>query len=200
MPNSVFKRFNRQSVVLALFGFCIGSALWLLDLTTASRIDDNKEARLQSTLAEVLANHPYDNNLAATKKTIYDDTNQQTRTVYTASLKQSLSAIIISAQAPDGYAGQIDLLVGISADSTIVGVRVVQHQETPGLGDDIELRRSNWILSFDGKTISTPLHWAVKRDGGTFDQFTGATITPRAVVNAVRNTLTFYEAHQHELF
>jgi len=98
--------------VLALFAFCIGSALWLLDLATGSRINLNKEARLQSTLAEVLANHPYDNNLTATKKTIYDDTNQQTRTVYTATLKERLSAIIISAQAPDGYAGQIDLLVG----------------------------------------------------------------------------------------
>ena len=200
MLNRLVKRFYRQPVVLALFAFCIGSVLWFVDLTTASRISYNEQEKLQSTLAEVLSNHPYDNNLALTKNTLYDEVIQQTRTIYTASLNGIHSATIISAMAADGYAGQIELLVGISAKGNIVGVRVIQHQETPGLGDDIELRRSNWILSFNGKNINTPIVWAVKRDGGTFDQFTGATITPRAVVNAVRKTLIFYDAHQHEIF
>ena len=190
---------NRHSIVLALFALCTGTVLWVLDLTTTQRIQNNTEAKIQTTLAEVLARNPYNNNLASTKKSIYDETSQQNRTIYTARLNNTLSATIISAQAPDGYAGKIDLLIGISASNEIAGVRVIQHRETPGLGDDIELRRSDWILSFNGLKIDTSLTWAVKRDGGTFDQFTGATITPRAVVNAVRDTLIFYEAHQHEL-
>lgn len=97
-------------------------------------------------------------------------------------------AAILEATAPDGYSGAIQLLVGVDFNGTVLGTRVTEHHETPGLGDKIELRLSDWITHFSGKTISAEndLHWAVKKDGGDFDQFTGATITPRAVVNAVK--------------
>ena len=97
-------------------------------------------------------------------------------------------AAVLETTAPDGYSGAIQLLVGADFNGTVLGTRVTEHHETPGLGDKIELRLSDWITHFAGKKISgaDDAHWAVKKDGGDFDQFTGATITPRAVVNAVK--------------
>lgn len=111
-------------------------------------------------------------------------------------------ALVIAATAPDGYSGPIRLLVGINADGTLAGVRVVNHRETPGLGDAIEASRSDWILGFDGRSLDDPKEslWAVKRDGGHFDQFTGATITPRAVVNAVKKALLYFQRNTDRLF
>ena len=103
--------------------------------------------------------------------------------------------------APDGYAGPISIVIGLSRDGDILGVRVISHVETPGLGDKIEITKSKWVLSFDGKSLDnlTLEQWAVKKDGGVFDQFAGATITPRKVVQAIRRGLEFYRAHQAEL-
>ena len=111
-------------------------------------------------------------------------------------------AVIITAIAPDGYNGDIKLLIGVKYDGTVTGVRVIDHRETPGLGDAIETRRSDWILSFDGLNINNPERkkWKVKRDGGYFDQFTGATITPRAVVKAVAKALQYFELNKDNLF
>ncbi|MDF5751005.1 electron transport complex subunit RsxG, partial [Klebsiella quasipneumoniae] len=94
---------------------------------------------------------------------------------------------VMEATATDGYSGAIQLLVAADFRGTVLGTRVTEHHETPGLGDKIELRLSDWITHFAGKVIpgQGDSHWAVKKDGGDFDQFTGATITPRAVVNAV---------------
>jgi len=104
--------------------------------------------------------------------------------------------------APDGYNAPIRLLVGISPEGVLTGVRVLDHRETPGLGDAIELRKSDWILQFDGKRLGDPPEplWAVDKDGGAFDSLTGATVTPRAIVRAVRNTLLYFERHREELF
>lgn len=111
-------------------------------------------------------------------------------------------AVILTAIAPDGYNGDIKLLIGIRYDGIITGVRVIDHRETPGLGDAIETRRGDWILSFDGLSIDNPERkkWKVKRDGGYFDQFTGATITPRAVVKAVGKALQYFELNRDSLF
>jgi len=111
-------------------------------------------------------------------------------------------ALAITPVAPDGYVGPIKLLVAISVDGTILGVRVLSHHETPGLGDAIEEKRSNWVLGFNGHSLSNPEDkgWHVRRDGGQFDQFTGATITPRAVVKAVHKALKFYELNKDKLF
>ncbi len=104
--------------------------------------------------------------------------------------------------APEGYAGPIRLMIGIGIDGRLLGVRVLEHRETPGLGDGIEVERSDWILHFSGKSIGDPplSRWAVKKDGGIFDQFTGATITPRLVVNTVKKTLLYFNAHRDEVF
>jgi electron transport complex protein RnfG len=102
-----------------------------------------------------------------------------------------------------GYSGAITLLLGINAkDKSIKGLRVVQHHETPGLGDKMETRKSNWVRGFNGKSLGNPdiEQWQVKKDGGDFDQFTGATITPRAIVNAARSTLLYAQENMDSLF
>src|SRR5690606_4959952 len=112
-------------------------------------------------------------------------------TVYRAFRGGEPVAALFNSVAPDGYSGEIRLLVGVRVDGSLSGVRVLSHKETPGLGDPIEVRHSDWITRFSGLSLENPPfeRWKVRRDGGDFDQFTGATITPRAVVKATRNTL-----------
>jgi len=111
-------------------------------------------------------------------------------------------AVLLNVVAPDGYSGAIRLLVAIDAQGTVLGVRVLEHRETPGLGDFIEARRSDWIRGFDGRSLGDPppARWLVRKDGGDFDQFTGATVTPRALVRSVRNALTYFGRHRDRLF
>jgi len=111
-------------------------------------------------------------------------------------------ALVLNPIVPDGYAGPIKLLVSILADGTLGGVRVLAHRETPGLGDKIEIAKSNWVLDFNGKSLANPTEtgWKVKRDGGIFDQFAGATITPRAIVKTVLNSLLFVQEQGTTLY
>jgi electron transport complex protein RnfG len=110
-------------------------------------------------------------------------------------------AIILPAIARDGYSGDIQLIIGVNIDGTVAGVRALAHRETPGLGDKVDLKKSPWILGFNGRSLADPLpeKWAVKKDRGVFDQFTGATITPRAVTAAVKRALDYYAEHRNEL-
>jgi electron transport complex protein RnfG len=112
------------------------------------------------------------------------------------------AAAVFATIAPDGYNAEIQLLIGISPDERVTGVRAVRHRETQGLGDAIEIGKSDWIRQFDGKSLTDPAPplWAVDRDEGAFDSLTGATVTPRAVVKAVKNTLIYFGAHKDELF
>ena len=111
-------------------------------------------------------------------------------------------ALAMEPVAPDGYGGAIKLLVAIAYDGSVLGVRVVNHQETPGLGDAIEIAKSKWVTEFNGRSLSNldAKAWHVKKDGGTFDQFTGATITPRAVVKAVYHCLEYFKTNRDKLF
>ena len=108
---------------------------------------------------------------------------------------------ILPATARDGYTGDINMIVGITEDGTISGVRVLSHRETPGLGDQVDYKKSHWVDGFLGKSLSNPEEskWAVKKDKGVFDQFTGATITPRAVTNAVHKALQYYDANKAQI-
>jgi electron transport complex protein RnfG len=112
---------------------------------------------------------------------------------YIATINNEPKALAIETIAPDGYSGAIKLIIGVDVDGTILGTRVLAHQETPGLGDKIDLRITDWVLGFSGKQVTEDNmnEWAVRKDGGQFDSFTGATITPRAVVNAVKNTVEY---------
>lgn len=111
-------------------------------------------------------------------------------------------ALVLTATALDGYAGPIQLLVAVRADGTLGGVRVVGHKETPGLGDKIEEEKSDWVQGFTHRSLTDPgeERWEVKRDGGYFDQFAGATVTPRAIVRAVKNSLLYVRAQGEALY
>lgn len=172
-------------------------------LTRAS-IEQTALSRLQKNLAQLLATITYDNDPATDVVMLSDpalgsNTAQQ---IYRAKSLGMPTGVVVSTIAPDAYNGIIKLLVGLSYEGRIVAVRVTSHQETPGLGDDIDITKSNWISSFDGLNPSEmkPFEWDVKKNGGRFDQFTGATITPRAVLQAVHRTSLWYLKNQDTIF
>ena len=168
------------------------------------RIEINRAETLRSTLGQVLDANRYDNDLLATRDQVQDLTllsESGPIDVYFATLANEPTAVLFTPPAADGYNGAIDLLVGIDFDNRITGVRVLEHKETPGLGDGIELNKSPWVLQFDGKTFSDPPRdeWLIRADGGEFEQLTGATVTPRAVVKAVKNTLIYFQENKDRL-
>lgn len=124
-----------------------------------------------------------------------------TMTGYRASLRGEPTAVVLQAIAPDGYAGKIGLILAIRSNGEIAGVRVVSHNETPGLGDYIDIKKSPWIKGFDGKSAQgyNNTDWKVKKDGGKFDYMAGATITPRAVVKAVHKALQYFAQNRDTL-
>lgn len=193
-----------QAGVLAGFALLAGLLLGLADLATRGVIQLRLEEDLKANLEEVVPAEMHDNNLLSDTVTLSSaDANLgATETViYLARKQDVISAVCFKFAAPDGYAGPISLVMGLDRNGEILGVRVVSHTETPGLGDKIELSKSKWVLSFDGKSLDNLgiTQWAVKKDGGAFDQFSGATITPRKVVQAIRRGLEFYRKHQAEI-
>ena len=171
---------------------------------TKDKIAENERAALLKSLSEVVPQSFYDNDIVSDTLELNAPRlgGGDLITIYRARKNRLPIAAVFTTIAPDGYNGNIKLLVAVDIKGTILGVRVVAHKETPGLGDAIELARSDWILRFNGKSLvqMTKKQWRVKRDGGDFDQFTGATITPRAVVKAVKNTLLFYHGHPARMF
>ncbi|KFL35494.1 electron transport complex subunit RsxG [Arenimonas donghaensis] len=189
----------RASGQLALAGLAAAALLagtWAL---TRDRIaDSERQANLQA-LQIVLPADRYDNDPIAAGVTVQAPgwLGQASSKVHRACLGGESAALVLEATAPDGYAGPIRLLVAVDREGRVLGVRITAHQETPGLGDDIEAGRSDWIHGFRSRALGDPAreHWRVRRDGGHFPQFAGATLTPRAVVAAVRRSLDFVAAH-----
>lgn len=195
----------RAASMLTLFAVLGGGLVALSFQVTHEQIKKNERMTLLRSLNDIVPHQDYDNDLLTDTREVNNLTLLGTAEpviIYRARHHGQPVAAIFTAVAPDGYNGMIRLLVGIRSDGTIAGVRVVSHQETPGLGDIINLRRSSWILGFNGHSLSNPKeeNWKVKRDGGVFDHQTGATITPRAVVKAVKNTLLFYQQFREEVF
>ncbi|MDA3875808.1 MAG: RnfABCDGE type electron transport complex subunit G [Halothiobacillus sp.] len=152
--------------------------------------------------------NPAELNLPPLKPAVQDSTKRLAAATeagvvgFRASLNGAVTAVVLPVITHYGYSGDIKLIVGVDRDGVVTGVRVTRQNETPGLGDKIEPDKSNWIFSFDGKSLKNPdtKGWAVKKDGGVFDQFTGATITPRAVVGAIHQVLSYVQKHHTELF
>lgn len=194
-----------SALLLTLFAV-IGVALVAFTFDhTRERIAANERDALLRNLHAIIAPDAHDNDLFSDTIEVTDPQllgTHEAVTVYRARMQGTPVAVVLTAIAPNGYSGAIKLLVGIYHDGTVAGVRVLGHRETPGLGDAIEAERSDWILDFRQRSLSNPGHegWKVRRDGGVFDQFTGATITPRAVVKAVHNSLIYYQRHRDTLF
>jgi electron transport complex protein RnfG len=192
---------------LRLLAFTAVTAAVLAAMVAATReriAAGERRAQLEQ-LAALLPESGYDNDPIADRTRLVAPEglgDAKPRTIWRARRGGVPAAAVLSVVAPDGYAGPIELLVGVDAAGTVLGVRVVAHRETPGLGDPIEEARSEWIHGFDGRALGDPpaAGWAVRRDGGQFDQFAGATISPRAVVGAVRRALEWYAAHHGEVF
>jgi electron transport complex protein RnfG len=183
---------------LLLGGFCLlGSALLSFgDVKTHDAIATRLEEDLKASLEQVIPPQYYDNDLL--KNTLLLDSETL---VYVAKKDGKVSAVAFMVTSNHGYSGAIKSLIGIDKQGQLLGVRVLSHAETPGLGDKIEHAKSDWILSFNGHSLAdlTAAQWKVKKDGGVFDQFSGATITPRAVVGSVYQGLQFFAQHRDVL-
>lgn len=195
-----------RPVVMAIAAAGLAAAaLWLAGLASDDAVRREATRARLAEVTEVLAGVTYTN--VPTQDTIVVRDAERLggdapRRVFRAFDNAAPAAVALQTVAPGGYSGPVHLLVGIRADGTLSGVRITAHRETRGLGDRIERARSDWVLSFDGRHLGSPpeARWGVRRDGGDFDQFTGATVTPRAVVEAVRNALVYFEASRDTLF
>ena len=200
------KSIGINSIVLGIFALVTAGALALIHATTADRIAEQEKRAAEKALLEIVPRTQHDNDMLTTLWTVPPESLPLLGLTAPADIHIATSdgkpvAVIIPSTAPDGYSGDIKLLVGIFANGDVAGVRVLSHKETPGLGDKVDLNKSDWVLGFNGLSLINPIieRWKVKKDGGSFDQFTGATITPRAVVKRVKHTLTFFENNKAEI-
>ncbi|MDG1066354.1 MAG: electron transport complex subunit RsxG [Luminiphilus sp.] len=197
---------SRSALFLGIFAALAAALIAWTWNTTKADIERSVRAAEARQLLEIFPASTHNNSLIDDRFTLQPDTPllelRRERSGYTVRRNDDVVGVILPATARDGYSGDIELLVGVTADGTVAGARVVSHKETPGLGDGIDIRKSPWILNFEGRSLISPAQpdWGVKKDGGAFDQFTGATVTPRAVVAAIRRTLEYQTLHRAQLF
>lgn len=195
---------TRNALLLGLFAMATALLLAGSYLLTKDRIAESIRKAEEKALLQIVPRERHDNSML-------DDTIplnkgelglRQDKRIYLARKGPEVIAAIFPATARDGYSGDIDLVVGVNADGSVAGVRVLTHKETPGLGDAVDLNKSDWVLGFNGRSLKNPepARWAVKKDKGVFDAFTGATITPRAVVAATRRVLEYAETNAEALY
>ncbi|HNF65710.1 MAG TPA: electron transport complex subunit RsxG [Plasticicumulans sp.] len=203
--SEVLQQMRRGGGVLGGFALLSVALVAATYFGTRGRIAASEQAALEAQLNALVPaarydNHPTEDTIRLSDAAAFG--SGEAVTVYRARRAGEPVAALATVIAPDGYAGPIRLLVGVWADGRIAGVRVLAHKETPGLGDRIEIQRSDWIRSFDERSLTDPdaAGWKVRKDGGRFDQFTGATITPRAIVKAVHGFLEYAQAHRAELY
>lgn len=196
---------RRNGLILAIFACICTGVVAVTQALTATRIHEQERHQLLSILNQVIPAETHNNDLYQSCLTVTPIPNRPDTDVlhaYIAKMDDQPQGIAIETIAPNGYNGAIKLLVGIDNRGVITGTRVLSQHETPGLGDKISSRVTDWILGFTGKQV-TPNNlnrWKVKKDGGQFDQFTGATITPRAVVSAIRDTVIWVNQHREQLY
>jgi electron transport complex protein RnfG len=208
---------RKNAIGLGLFAIVTAGSIGVAQVATKDRIVKNVQIAQAKALHEIVPQGAYDNDLlndtiSLSNSEAHDDIHARFNVrllgpiaddavAYIARKDGKAHTVILPATAPDGYTTNIDMIVGIKLDGSLAGVRVVDHKETPGLGDKIEAKKHPWILQFPGLSLLNPEEqsWAVKKDGGEFDQFTGATITPRAVLRSVRLALKFFQQHRQEL-
>lgn len=203
-PNELIREIAKPAIYLFIFALAGTLILSLIHSATEGTIRENERIALLKKVNTLVPPGLYNNDPLSDRVTLPAETLNSAAPVivYRARKdKQPVAAVYVTTS-PNGYSGKIRMVIGINADQTLAGVRVVSHKETPGLGDRIDAEKSGWILEFAGKSLQNPLlnGWAVKKDGGQFDQFTGATITPRAVVNMVRSTLLWSQENQTSLY
>jgi len=195
---------KQNAIGLSLFAVVTAGIIAVTQTLTADQIQSNIDAAKSKALYEILPQDTHDNVLLDDTLIITDSTliaDEGEGEAFVARKDGKAIAVILPAIAPNGYTGKIHSIVGVFANGSVAGVRVLQHRETPGLGDKVELKKSPWVLDYNGKSLGDPgtLGWQVKKDGGEFDQFTGATITPRAVVKSVHAALQYFNDNRDTL-
>lgn len=200
-------RRRRPLGALALIACAIVLAAILAFIASLTReqVDRNAQAWIQQRLDILVPGRMHDNDLLTDRiqVTAPEILGIATPvTIYRARLGTQPVAAVLRTVAPDGYQGPIELLVAVHYDGTLIGVQVIRHQETPGLGDAFENRDADWLGRFRGLSLLNPpqQRWSVRSDGGDFDAFTGATITPRAIVKATRRALEYYQSERERIF
>ncbi len=194
---------GKSMLGIGMFAILAAGIIAVTQVSTKDQIAENIRAAQSRALFEIfpadIDPHLFDHTIELAA----DELNLEEEAVngYQVIDGETVKGVILPVRSEEGYSGSIDLMVGINADSSIAGVRIISHKETPGLGDKIDRAKSLWVDSFIGKIRqgSDDSRWAVKKDGGQFDQFTGATITPRAVVGAIGTAITYFENHRIEL-
>jgi len=199
------KKISSTAAAMIVFSLLASTALSISYFVTKTPIEESDARAKRIFLNQVIPSNLYDNNLV--KDTISVEPNplignKKNIDIYRAKKNNQVIAVIIETIAPDGYSGEIKTLVGIDQEDKILGVRVITHKETPGLGDYIEIEKSQWIKNFDLKSLDkmTEKEWAVKKDGGDFDYVSGATITPRAVIKSTYKSLLYAKENKKRLF
>ena len=186
---------TKNTKILALFAITCTVAVSLVNELTKDRIKHQEQQQLLSTLHSIIDPSLYDNDIANDCVMVSSPElgSSKVQTAYIARKSGNVVAVAITSVAPGGYNGDINFIMASDIEGKVSGVRVLKHQETPGLGDKIEIRKSDWITKFTGKVLRSAddSRWAVAKDSGMFDQFTGATITPRALVKGVKDTLVY---------
>ncbi|NOX76090.1 MAG: electron transport complex subunit RsxG [Gammaproteobacteria bacterium] len=196
---------GRSALMLGLFALVGTGLVVLIYAGTEERIQEAERTYMLKSLHAVIPPKRHNNDIFNDAITVVDPVllgTDKPVSVFRARRDGKPVALAITPFAPNGYVGPIKLIVGIRFDGTLTGVRVLTHRETPGLGDAIEEKRSDWIFGFESRSLTNPKQkgWRVRRDGGVFDQFTGATITPRAIVGAVHKALKYFEKNRDRLF
>lgn len=195
----------KGGLTLALIAtICTALVAFTFQLTD-ERIAGNEQAWLEQSLQPVLADVAFDSGILASRLTIPPPSplpGSGDAIIYRVYAGEAPAAALFVVSARDGYSGAIKLLVGVEANGTVTGVHVLDHRETPGLGDLVETGKSDWATQFRGRSLGDPASagWAIRRDGGEFDQLTGASVTPRAIVKAVRETLEYFAANEATIF
>lgn len=195
---------NSGITLAAIAAICTALVATTFELTD-DRIAANEQAWLEQSLRPVLAGLSFDSGISDSMLTIpapHELPGTDDAVIYRVYSGASPVAALLVVSARDGYAGPIRLLVGIDFNSTVTGVHVLAHRETPGLGDGIEAVKSDWARQFTGRSLGDPASsgWRIRRDGGEFDQLTGASVTPRAIVKAVKETLQYFDANRVAIF
>ena len=189
-------------LTLGLIGLLAAALLSAVHLATRDRIASEQQRQALATLNQLVPESGYDNELIEDRFSAWISGLSASSTIYRARMDREPVALLADVITPDGYSGDIRLLVGLTPKGEVIGIRILEHRETPGLGDQIELKRSNWLRQFDGKSLGEPpaQAWASDRRGGDFDTLSSATITSAAVIEAVRNVLAWYSANRDNAF
>ena len=195
----------KSGITLAAIAVICTSLVALTYHLTAEKIAANDKALLEQSLQPALSNLFFDSGVSESKLVVappHELPGNDEALIYRIYAKGKPVAALFVVTAKDGFSGPIRILLGVDTQGVVTGIRILKHRETPGLGDKIVVRRSDWVHQFPGRSLGDPdvTDWAIRRDGGKFDQLTGASVTPRAVVKAMRDTLIYFEAHRDEIF